>query len=499
MQACIHRLVFVEVFLKFNTNFWIFHLVLQEFKSGTYMKNISMSTKQYKTVDEPILQYIPFKPDAPQPKPAKVAPPPSPSKFVRKEFVHSDYESSDYDSKLAPTWRPSDSDTEQRGYKPVRPVLTPTGRSSRHSDGPSPAPPSVFDNPPQFSGPPRPKFQPIDKFKTDTYTEKQQVFKPKPVAAKPLFQDSRNESKQSTNYSFSQTGPKSTRFYTGIAGQPIHNAIATETSNSMHMKETTEKSNRIVNYTQTRRIISLDDNQIKKNDVPLEPFPYTPEPVHYRPSVRAHPTPTPTRFVPGEYRESDYESEVENARIRPLWTPNPSDSDEPQYRRVRPLLQTRSTSVPRSYERVMTPMEFDNNPVMMPSKIYVEPITTQNKTQTLNRYSSTTKKVQDTKTSRDDMSVRSHSVGYNNNYTPPQNTMQRATHQVDGMNAQLKTKAHQFMQDVIQDVKKIQKPILKKSVSINDDSNPHAYRDESRVSEYGKFIVDVYFGLFFKI
>lgn len=434
------------------------------------MKNISMTTKQIKINEEPIVQY-------------SRAAAPSPSKFVKSEFRESDYES-DYDSKINSSWRPS---SAQSGYKPVTPNLpqTPQNFSSQFK---TPPPPSSFETPLQYANSPsRPKFEPIEK--TKKVEHKQQVIKPTPVTpARNSFnnftENSSQQSNQTKSYYYS-SGPQATTYYTAIAGQPVHNAVAHETSNTMHMKESSEKSHRVVNITQTRRVISLDGS---KKEEKLEPFPYSPEPHYYQQKPRVPPPPTPTKFTRGEFRESDYDSELENSKIRPVWTPNPSDNEELSYRRVRPP-SSRSSSVPRSYERVMTPMEFDIGPVVMPTKIKVDSPSLKTPqqyfTSSLYRDQTNTQNFDHSKRSqshniaRDDIYVQSH-------YAPQ--LVDHASHQINNMNTAFKSKAHQFMNDVITDVNhKQQKPILKRPNSVNESgSGAQAYREESRVSQYGK-------------
>lgn len=55
---------------------------------------------------------------------------------------------------------------------------------------------------------------------------------------------------------------------------------------------------------------------------------------HSRPQVRS-----PAKFVRGEFRESDYESDYE-CRIQPIWRPYDSESEEPVYKPVRPGFKT---------------------------------------------------------------------------------------------------------------------------------------------------------------
>lgn len=454
-----------------------------------------MTSKQFKYNDETKLEDLPFKPDPPKPKSMRGPPPPSPSKFIKGEFRESDYES-DYEGRIAPVWRPYDSDSDQpMHYKSVRPVLTPTGRRSCISDGTrSVTPPTAFDRPPQFDGPPRPKFEPIEKpihsVKLGQILQPEpqpQVYRPTPVAARPVH----------TTRAVSADPPiKHVRYYTAIAGKPIHNAnrFATETSNSMHMKESTETSHRIVNIQQTRRVIPLNNppRTNQQYEPELEPFPYTADSYSYTNRQKVAPPPTPTKFVRGEFRESDYESEVESARIRPVWTPNQSDNEEPQYRRVNAPRPCRATSLPRTntYGRVMTPMEFDTQPpYIIQTEQSITPTRSpvyhqhQTKTQTIDRYS--TKKYQTVNNqTRDDIDLKPGSP-------PKYGYMNSAQNQIQSMNKTFKTKAQHFVQDLITDVKTVkqQKPILKKTLSDSGAAanDPQAYREESRVSQYGEY------------
>jgi hypothetical protein len=151
-----------------------------------------------------------------------------------------------------------------------------------------------------------------------------------------------------------------------------------ETSKVMKFAETTEHSHRVVSVQQTTKVIKFEDKEKKAtSESKLESFPFKPEPE--RPRRRSVPPPTtPKKFIPGEFRESDYESDYEGTRIKPKWTPGDSDTDEPHYRKVRPPPVTRSTSVPAepSYS-VPTPMEFDTGPLVLPSpvKVTVQPNT----------------------------------------------------------------------------------------------------------------------------
>lgn len=49
------------------------------------------------------------------------------------------------------------------------------------------------------------------------------------------------------------------------------------------------------------------------------------------------PSPSPSKFVKGEFRESDYESDYDG-RIPPLWKPRGYESDDQSFRSVKPNL-----------------------------------------------------------------------------------------------------------------------------------------------------------------
>lgn len=343
----------------------------------------------------------------------------------------------------------------------------------------SPAPPIVDS--------PKPKFEPIQKHGSKHVENKQTVFKPTPVtpakasAFTSYTENASQQSNQSKSYYYASTEPQPNMhtYYTAVSGQPVHNAIASETTNSVQMKETTENSHRVVNISNTQRIISLEP-KMRAQPEKLEPFPFSAASssgVQMR--QRVPPPPTPTKFIPGEFRDSDYDSELENSRINPIWTPGYGESGERHYRKVRPP-SSRSASVPRSYERVMTPMEFDTLPVEMPSTIRIESPTVRSPQQyfTSEAYRSA---IEQKRATLDN----SHAA-----YSMKSSTMMtHASEQVNGMNSSFKNKANKFMNDVINDAtQQKQRPILKKP--IDDDSNsskaPHAYRNESRVSKYGK-------------
>lgn len=85
---------------------------------------------------------------------------------------------------------------------------------------------------------------------------------------------------------------------------------------------------------QTHKVIKFGDQYRKREQTTLEQLPFTPEPERPRRATSVPPPPTPSKFIPGEFRESDYESEVESAKIRPKWTPGGSDTESLHYRLV---------------------------------------------------------------------------------------------------------------------------------------------------------------------
>lgn len=322
--------------------------------------------------------------------------------------------------KIQPIWRPSyESDSDGPQYKPIKPNLTPTGRSSAYSIGQSPIP--LNEKPVRFTS----TSEQLNEMTTRDY----QVLKPKPVPAKPHFQ-----AKSFTN---------PTQYYTATAGPPLHNQsnIASESSRHMEVRESTECSQRIVNMSSTKRVIQFDqqqhqhqqqqqhhyqsENTIEKQ---FEPFSYSSvSPNLSNARHKLPPPPTPTKFIPGEFRESDYDSEIESFRIRPIWTPNHSESERIHYRHVSAPTPSRCVSASRfNSERILTPMDFDSGPVEMPTKIQSTPSPRFNgpsphqfKTQTLDRFRSKKKNSSHLKTtSQDDIHIVHSTPKYSRLHSP---------------------------------------------------------------------------------
>ncbi|XP_037939332.1 uncharacterized protein LOC119672375 isoform X4 [Teleopsis dalmanni] len=463
--------------------------------------------------------------------PAKTTTTPSP---IVSAYRKTPAEFSDYNSEVEERFRSVSrtSETDIKGYRVVfPPTPTPKATITNGHKSPvvvvTPSPMEFEPNPPTVGSFNRPKFEPIKKeiiheIKKESTQQKhyqqqqqQHVFKPKPVAAKFIAATQQQQRDFQT-----QQQAKPTLYYNAIAGTPLHTAkMATETKNVMHMKESSESCQRVVNMQQTKRVIHFDSQ--KEESSSLEPFPYTASPSRITPSRHSSvpPPPTPTKFIPGEFRESDYESEVENAKIRPLWTPY-GDAGGLRYRHVEPPQPGRACSVPRAYERVLSPMQFDRGPEM-PSKIQVDAnslrrdrnISSQNKTQSLNRHTTmrTSNYNQQYQSNlqeqpryvpsfpRDDMNLR---VG-----SPPKYgyIQTQADTQAKRMGSTFLQKSHQFIEDITSDLQKTTtkttsnlvngtnaepkvithafRPGFKRAPS-EGDTRPQAYRDESRVSQY---------------
>lgn len=417
-----------------------------------------MNTKHIQIKEEPIAKRIP-----------------SPSKYRKIDNRESEYES-DYEIKIEPIWRPNTLDNQQPQYKPIKPVFTPTGRLSLISSDQSPIPSTEFEHPMRIEGSVRPKFEPIDKFKiTSQYeqyssSDKSHVLKPTPVSAKTI-NATPNLNRQSTQY------------YTATAGPAHHNrnAIANETCDQMQMQEHTESCHRMVNMMSSKRVIQFDQRQQSHHKESYDSLPHEVSQQTnqntYTSRPKIAPPATPTKFVPGEIRESDYDSEVESIRIRPIWTPNPSDMDEPRYRRVSAPIK-RPSSVVNSNDfsrRVLTPMEFDSISPQIPSKMYHSPSSSPqfcgnrdvSRTQTLDRYLYKKKANDFYRRTRDDLAV-----------SQTLNT-KKIEHDSIDYSSQIKQyqKVHNAPQQPI-------KPILKRAQSVTDQ--PQIYREENKTSQKGK-------------
>lgn len=358
-------------------------------------------------------------------------------------FKESEFERSE-SSKSHPIWRPTPLDTASPQYRPIKPILTPTtGRSSAISLGQSPIPPSAFEMPQRFTS---------TNEHQSTVTRDFQVLKPKAVSARPIPNQTRPYSSQSAH---------SPQFYTAVAGPPYHNQRnVCEASSRMEMHESTESSKRIMtsSSSSSRKVITFDEQQQQQQqqqsqatyDKQLESFPFTVSPTPSLTRQKLRPPPTPTKFTPGEFRESDYDSEIESIKIRPIWTPNLLESDRIHYRHVSPPSSSRGASVPRHhFERILTPMEFDTNNVEMPTSIKCLPSSSptygsqqahQFRTQTLDRFRSKKKISSQTlgSISQDDINIMHSTPKYSRMRSPaqPQHQQESQTYREESRSSQ---------------------------------------------------------------
>ncbi|XP_046754019.1 uncharacterized protein LOC124416756 isoform X6 [Diprion similis] len=434
---------------------------------------------------------------------------------------------------------------EQFPYKTI-PVRVSQGKQQQHQQqqhqqqptktDPLPTPPTVFDNPPTYSGPPRPEFKTSDRSAVTVKVTKdaKQIDKHQRVIQKPspISPQSKNlelvvatparpksvllpgsppvlgyvpPSPSSDHHQQHQT------FYEARTGVPFHNAVGTETKKTVRMDESTENTRRIVTVEQTSRVIKFGENsQNLRNAENHGGF--------TRQSSSSqkgrHSVPTPTKFVQGQFRESDYESDAD-IRIKPKWAPADSDTEDLHYRKVQPPRNARSSSVPvqgQRVERVVTPMEFDTQPPLMPQPTsfaqHLNDVTAEKKR--LQRVEEMRKRFDSqTKISRQrsyDSSVQGQNVlkpgsppefGYvtKSDFKQAANTM--ASKHMNDMTSSFKSKTEKFVKDIASDMRK--KPILKHASEDRspDTDDPQAYREESRLAQYGTKHIDPDTGLIY--
>lgn len=124
--------------------------------------------------------------------------------------------------------------------------------------------------------------------------------------------------------------PPRQSYYEGRSGVPYHNAVGTETKKTVHMDESTENTRRIVTVEQTSRVIKFGDTQTQHD------MQQSTGPIGHQQNTSSYSVPKPTKFVQGQFRESDYESDADTSRIRAKWAPSESETEEPRYRKVQP-------------------------------------------------------------------------------------------------------------------------------------------------------------------
>ncbi|XP_024080936.1 titin isoform X2 [Cimex lectularius] len=339
-------------------------------------KETQFVTKQ---VVMPKLEPFPFKPSAPSPAPQVTVPLVSPSKFVKGDFKESDYES-DYDTRIPPIWGQG----SERAFRPVKPYLSPA--PSTTPKGREPTPPSQFDKPPSFEGPPRPKFEPIEKPKAAAMDKK--IHRPQPHY-----------------YDLKPGSPPKMDF-----APPV---TAVETSNTMSFAESTASSQRVVSMQQTTRVISFDQKKATRQ------------------------TSVPVKVVPkGEIKYvSDNESESKSIDLK---------AEEKRLQRVEEMRK-------RFGERSQSLIEI--KPGEPPQFDYAPP-------------------------------------------RVPAVAASVANKHINEMTSTFKTKAQQFVSDVVTEVKQNGKSETS-NLLLKEKDDPQVYREETRTSEKGTKCIDPDTGLIY--
>ncbi|XP_072152898.1 uncharacterized protein zormin isoform X1 [Bemisia tabaci] len=104
-----------------------------------------------------------------------------------------------------------------------------------------------------------------------------------------------------------------------------------------------------------------EERTVKLQDLNLEPFPFQPEPAKPARKQIVPPPASPSKFIKGDFRQSEYGTDYESVRIPPIWKPHDSDSEDISYRPVRPNLTPVSRR--KKYENnVLPPLNFEDSP-----------------------------------------------------------------------------------------------------------------------------------------
>lgn len=277
------------------------------------------------------------------------------------------------------------------------------------------------------------------------------------------------------------------RYYEARSGVPFHNAIGTETKKTVRMDESTENSRRIVTVEQTSRVIKFGDGQKTAPD--FSSF----EAQKHRPQYKV---PVPKKFVQGQLRESDYESDIDT-RIKPKWAPPDSDTEEPRYRKVQPpaIKSPRSSSAPVRQEHVVSPMEFDRGPPVLKKQTSMTQLGDESRRKT----ESETRIKRDFDSKQEELKPGSPpEFGFISRTDAKKAANHVASRHMSDMTSSFKSKTEKFVSDIQSDLKQ-GKPILKHPADSRsaDADEPRTYREEKRVSEHGTKQIDPDTGLIY--
>ncbi|XP_054275490.1 titin isoform X2 [Macrosteles quadrilineatus] len=351
--------------------------------------NVNKKPYEPESINKPLpkLEPFPYKPDPPRNRPSRCPPPPRPSRFVKGSWTESEYES-DCDSVRIPIkWNPWQSDSEDYCYKKVKPP-TPVATKRPHSASGRAVPPTEFEKPPPLQGPSKPAPQPSEMsksakskiIKTEEIHQKSVVSKSvqnKSVGLKPGSPPQYVEAPAPKHKPAPKPGspkaktkvvqPPPSDGYTADTDEPSRQykaSVKTEESVVSRMEQSvTMEQKTFSSKTSTKKESSQMEFQssvVKREEPPLEPFPFKPDPV--RPAKRSMgpPPPSPSKFIKGEFRESDYESEYEG-KIKPIWRPGDPPEDM-SFRPVRPVLTPVSGKTQNIGRTPTPPTAFDEPP-----------------------------------------------------------------------------------------------------------------------------------------
>nr|XP_033332552.1 uncharacterized protein LOC117223969 isoform X8 [Megalopta genalis] len=410
----------------------------------------------------------------------KILPPsPSPSKFVKSEYRESDYES-DYDGRIPTLWKPRGYESDDQSFRPVKPSLAGPGK-------PKDSPALLIE---EISLEQRSKeLAKREEKRAATPTKPKTVLLPgsPPELAYAPPQPHRQPQPQPQRQPHVQPQPQPT-YYEARSGVPFHNAIGTETKKTVRMDESTENSRRIVTMEQTSRVIKFGDGQ-KTGAAEFAGF------ERQRPQYKV---PVPKKFVQGQFRESDYESDIDT-RIRPKWAPPDSDTEEPRYRKVQPpaAKSPRSSSAPVRQEHVVSPMEFDRGPAAAVLKRQTS--MSQLKDVGRRKTESEARIKRDSEPRQQELKPGSPpEFGFVSRTDVKRAANHVASRHMSDMTSSFKSKTEKFVSDIQSDLKQ-GKPILKHPADSRstEADEPRTYREESRLSEHGTKQIDPDTGLIY--
>ncbi|CAL4122342.1 unnamed protein product [Meganyctiphanes norvegica] len=304
---------------------------------------------QFKSLEEfKNLEPFPFEPEPTKPKKNRGPPPTMPKKFIKGEFTESDYES-DYEGRPKPKWKPADSDAEDLAYQNIR-VSLPKDTKSPTEKERTPTPPTKFEVPQPVGGPLRPSLErfelsdsgrePSPEIVIPKVEEKTRPLKVSTPKAPTIKKQEPEPSKpKPPSPPLPEPGPQPEYGY--AKDTRIRKEEETEDAHiRMIKKKMSEKKSYDIDIDITDIYDYISESEQDKTDSEmgpskpfpnLEPFPYEADPEKPK-RERGQPPPRPKKFLKGEFRESDYDSD-DFHRIQPRWQPLDSE-DEPSYRRV---------------------------------------------------------------------------------------------------------------------------------------------------------------------